>query len=196
MLYHSTTKRPLYAHVWRKDVFGFYCEPEWVSERLFAVEKFFGSIWDPACGLGRIVEAARRASYDTRATDIVDRGYAHSNLLDFLQEDQPRADNIVCNPPFNLCERFVRRALALTSGNGKVAIIWLTRRLNAAHWLAETPLACIYLLTPRPSMPPGNVILAGEKPGGGTQDFCWLVWQHGYVGPPAMRWLHRDRSIP
>src|SRR5215831_7367744 len=71
-------------------------------------------------------------------------------------------------------------------------MIWLTRRLNAARWLAETPLARVYLLTPRPSMPPGQVILAGEKPGGGTQDFCWLVFDHAYKGPPALHWLHRD----
>jgi hypothetical protein len=72
--------------------------------------------------------------------------------------------------------------------------IWLTRRLNAARWLSHTPLARIYLLTPRPSMPPGHVILAGEKPGGGSQDFCWLVWSRHHIGPPKLHWLHRDKE--
>jgi hypothetical protein len=45
---------------------------------------------------------------------------------------------------------------------GKIAMIWLARRLNAARWLQDTPLARVYLLTPRPSMPPGHVILAGR----------------------------------
>ena len=54
---HSTC-RPLAAHIWAKDKLGFYIEPQWCSERLFAVEKFAGNIWDPACGLGRIIEAA------------------------------------------------------------------------------------------------------------------------------------------
>jgi hypothetical protein len=168
----NSNRRPRHAGVWAKDVLGFYVEPNWVSERLFAREKFSGSVWDPACGIGLIPEAARRAG--------------------FLQEDQPRADNVVSNPPFDFCAQFVCHALALTSGNGKVAMIWLARRLNAARWLADTPLARIYLLTPRPSMPPGNVILRGEKPGGGTQDFCWLVWQHSHVGAPTVHWLHRD----
>jgi len=39
--------------------------------------------------------------------------------------------------------------------------------LNAAHWLQGTPLRRISLLTPRPSMPPGHIIAAGSKPGGG-----------------------------
>ena len=104
--------------------------------------------------------------------------------------ESPRARNIVCNPPFDLCDQFVRRALHLAGG--KVAMIWLARRLNAARWLANTPLARAYLLTPRPSMPPGHVIAAGEKPGGGTQDFCWLIFSHKHKGPPTLHWLCRD----
>jgi len=58
-------------------------------------------------------------------------------------------------------------------------------------WLVNSPLARVYLLTPRPSMPPGQVILAGEKPGGGTQDFVWLVFERDHVGPAHLRWLRR-----
>jgi len=183
--------RPLAAHVWKKEPDGFYVEPEWCSVRLFEVEKFAGTIWDPACGIGRVVEAARRAGYRTIATDIVDRGCPQFNgPLDFLDDcGGIVVANIVTNPPFTQCDRFVRRAMSVTTN--KIAMIWLTRRLNAARWLQDTPLARIYLLTPRPSMPPGHVILAGEKPGGGKQDFCWLVFECGHAGPPDVRWLHR-----
>jgi hypothetical protein len=71
-------------------------------------------------------------------------------------------------------------------------MIWLVPRLNAARWLADTPLARVWLLTPRPSMPPGHVIANGEKPGGGSQDFAWLVWEQGYRGKPELGWLRRD----
>lgn len=169
---------------------GVYIEPQ-CNERLFEVEKFKGAIWDPACGIGRVAEAARRAGYRTIATDMIDRGYPRLDAcIDFFCCESPRTQNIVCNPPFDICDHFVRRALHLASG--KVAMIWLARRLNAARWLANTPLACIYLLTPRPSMPPGHVIAAGEKPGGGTQDFCWLVFSHKHKGPPTLHWLCRD----
>lgn len=188
-----STRRPLAAHIWAKEELGFYVEPSWCSACLFDAEKFTGGIEDPGCGIGRIVESARRAGYRTVAGDIVDRGYPRlDHCEDFLRREFSRAQNIVCNPPFNICDRFVRHALKLTSGtNGKVAMIWLARRLNAARWLANTPLARVYLLTPRPSMPPGVVILRGEKPGGGTQDFVWLVFDRNYVGLPELRWLHR-----
>jgi hypothetical protein len=48
------------------------------------------------------------------------------------------------------------------------------------------------LLTPRPSMPPAEVILRGDKPVGGRVDFCWLVLEPGHEGPATMEWLHRE----
>jgi hypothetical protein len=70
------------------------------------------------------------------------------------------------------------------------------RRLNAARWLEQTPLARVWLLTPRPSMPAGQYVLDGGKVGGGKQDFCWLVWEHGYQGKLEIGWLHRDGDNP
>ena len=62
------------------------------------------------------------------------------------------------------------------------------RRLPAARWLGHLPLETIYLLTPRPSMPPGTWIAAGNIPGGGREDFCWLVFNKraGAVAPLAL----------
>ena len=112
---------------------------------------------------------------------------------DFLKVTHPMSDydiSVVCNPPFDHVQEFCEHALDL--GATKVAMICLVRRLNAAHWLQELPLRRIWLLTPRPSMPPGKWIMAGNKPGGGTQDSCWLVFERGYAGKPEINWLHRD----
>jgi hypothetical protein len=70
------------------------------------------------------------------------------------------------------------------------------RRLPAARWLESLPLETIYLLTPRPSMPPGSWILAGNIPSGGLQDFCFLVFNK-ITTPiaPRIRWLHRERNL-
>jgi hypothetical protein len=194
-LFGGEDRRARDTHIWRKEANGFYVEPAWCSQRLFQIEAFTKSIWDPCCGLGRIAESARRAGYETFASDIVDRGYPHfGGCLDFLQCERPRGANFVFNPPFDRVEQFVRHALSMIrpTEKSKVAAIFLQRRLNAAHWLAELPLTRVYLLTPRPSMPPGHVITAGEKPKGGSQDFCWLVFSPRQKGPPELRWLHRD----
>lgn len=168
-----------------------YVEPEWVSERLFAMEVFSGKIWDPACGFGRIVVSALGAGYEAYGSDLVDRGW-DSTTQDFFWYDYSH-DNIVTNPPFNVAREFAGHALK--RARLKVAMIFPTARLNAARWLEQTPLRRIWLLTPRPSMPPGSHILSGGKVGGGKSDYCWLVWRQGYEGAPEVRWLRRDKEI-
>lgn len=188
---HTEPVRERRSHIWKRETHDFYVEPCWVSERLFEVESFKGAVQDPCCGWGRIPEAAKRARLTATGADLVDRGYADGTVKDFFASTQ-RHDNIVCNPPFSgdTTQRFAQHALTLA--RSKVAIISLVAKLNAAHWLRRTPLRRIWLLTPRPSMPPGHVIAAGEKPGGGKKDFCWLIFEVGYTGPWETKHLHRD----
>jgi hypothetical protein len=184
--------RPEASHIWQREEHEHYVEPEWCSKRLFEVEKFEGPIWDPCCGFGRIPDAARAAGHFVRASDIADRGYEPEGgkIVKSFFDSTLGCKNIVCNPPFDIFQRFATHALSVSTH--KVAMIWLVRTLPAARWLRQTPLARIHLLTPRPSMPPGHVITAGEKPGGGKQDFCWLVWDKRHTGPATIGWLHRD----
>lgn len=186
---------PIKAHSWQREAQEHYVEPHWCSERLFQEEKFAGPIWDPCCGFGRIPDSAAACGLASEGTDIVDRGWRRfSGRLDFLSATRISGlgdFDVVCNPPFNIAGRFARHALDL-EGSRKVAMIFPTARLNAAHWLKGTPLLRVWLMTPRPSMPPGHVITAGERPQGGKMDFCWLVWTKGYAGAPVIGWLRRD----
>ena len=177
------------SHIWQREEHEHYVEPQWCSQRLFAVEKFEGTIDDPCCGFGRIPASGAAAGYRVRARDIDDRGFAGCEVQDFLKCGDT-LDNVVSNPPFDIFQPFALHALKLA--RRKVAMIWLVRTLPAARWLRDTPLSKVLLLTPRPSMPPGHVIAAGEKPGGGKQDFCWLVWDKDHDGPATIGWLHRD----
>ena len=165
-----------------------FVEPSWVSERLFDEERFIGTIYDPACGFGHIVISALKAGHAAYGSDITHRGW-DSTPQDFMRH-RDMHDNLVFNPPFDDIEGFVEHALA--RARRKVAFIIPTARLNAARWLRCMPLQRIWLLTPRPSMPPGHVITSGGKITGGKSDYAWAVLEHGYRGKPELRWLHRD----
>jgi hypothetical protein len=183
--------KKLDAHVWEREENEHYVEPEWCSRRLFQEEQFIGLVDDPCCGFGTIPKAAIALGMGATGSDIIDRGSGLANfeVADFLRSDWSR-DNIVCNPPFNIASRFAERALSVASR--KVAMVFPTARLNAAHWLHNTPLRRVWMMTPRPSMPPGHVIAAGGKPGGGKMDFCWLIWDRDHAGAAEIRWLKRD----
>jgi hypothetical protein len=195
------------THIWEADPHGHYPEPLWTSARLFEVESFGGKgtlILDPCSGWGRIPYNAVAAGYSAIGMDIVDRQHeplAHNGFEfirgDFLKDPLP-IDSVwsaVFNPPFtgDCIQEFVERALAIVKY--KVAALVPIRRLPAAHWIERKPLESIWILTPRPSLPPASYIRAGNEPGGGGQDFAWLIFNlQTLIDSPRTRWLHRDRG--
>jgi hypothetical protein len=198
MINHSTpkiqdhpAKRSRRSHIWDRALHDHYLEPEWVDIGLFKVEEFNRRRLptDPCCGIGRVASAAKAAGYRVEACDIVDRGFPSTKVGNFLQRKAPLAQ-AAGNPPFDQLEAFARHALHL--GASKVALIIRVASLNAAHWLSDLPLRRVWLLTPRPSMPPAYVILNGERPGRGWDDFAWLIFEEGYTGKAEIDWLHRD----
>jgi hypothetical protein len=176
------------SHIFQRDALEHYVEESWCSKRLFDVEKFEGHIVDPACGWGIIVVNALIAGYCAAGSDIVDRGHDYP-ARDFLKTDH-QYDNIVTNPPFDCIAGFTTQCVLRSKR--KAAVILPLARMPAAHWLEGLPLARVWLLTPRPSMPPGSYIAAGGRVGGGRVDYCWLVFEHGYTGKSTIDWLHRD----
>lgn len=191
------------SHVWVRSEGDWYIEPAWCSERLFEDERFDGEIVDPACGVGTIVGAALRAGHEAVGCDKVSRGFGNFPIHDFMLAEWrcgDRPDNIVSNPPFKLCRikdglvSFPK--LALQRARRKVALLLPTDWIQGdkrARWLAETPLYRVYFMCPRPSMPPGEAVLAGAKAEGGKQDFAWFVWLQGFEGTATVHWLFRDR---
>ena len=199
---HTMTDAPvaLKAHKWPRDPNDWYVEPAWCSARLFDVEKFGPVIYDPACGIGTIVMSAKVAGMRARGSDYIARWSSQQDHVywrrDFLEPALVDKDDacIVSNPPFKCARRFVERALETAAP--KIAFLlplsWLTGATRS-KWLQTTPLAHVWVLTPRPSMPPGTQSVIFEEPvGGGEVDFAWFVWRRDHAGPPTLGWLDRD----
>lgn len=185
------------SSIWEREANDWYIEPDWVSARLFEEESFEGCITDPAAGSGRIIRSAHAAGYRTLAFDITDRGIAYYAIINYL-ENNTRNENVVSNPPFGIAEQFVAHALRYTER--KVAMLLPANWVQGdkrSRWLEGTPLRRVWFITPRPSMPPGHVVAAGGKPGNGTTDYAWFVWQRGYDGAREIRWLRKgDAKLP
>jgi hypothetical protein len=191
--------RPRRTHIFECAEREHYVDPVWCSARLFDVEDFGGPgarILDPACGWGRILRTGTDAGYKMHGADIVDTRRLDARdtpftVRDFLKTPPPdRFTGVSSNPPFDAIEAFCRRALEIAEY--KVAMISPLPRLPAARWLNSLPLKKVYLLQPRPSMPPAEYLESGQKPGGGRPEFCWLVFEKGWVGSPELKWLCRD----
>ena len=183
------------SHIFEKEANEHYVEQEWVGRRLFEVETFTGEVCDPCCGFGNMMEGARAAGLEVRPFDLINRGYEHLwGTRDFLTSNR-RFTNFAFNPPFGLMREFTEHAVRLCER--KVAVVMPARRLNAAmHWMLRLPLARIYFLTPRPSMPPGPLYAElkakGKEPSGDTKDYVIALYVKNFEGEPVTRLLHRD----
>lgn len=192
------------SNLWEREKNDWYCEPTWCSARLFEEEAFEGNVIDPSCGGGNIIKSALSAVYSAYGYDIVERSGFVERVQDFMSSDWAcpwPVDNIVSNPPFGLCDSKGGRVgyveLALRRAGRKVAMLLPANWVQGdkrSRWIETTPLRKVLFITPRPSMPPGHVIAAGEKPGNGTTDYAWFIWENGFDGRPEIGWLRRERE--
>ena len=179
---------------YERDEHDWYLDPEFCTEFLMDKVYFEGPIYDPACGQGNILNVFDSRGYVTTGCDIVDRGWPKMYpTADFLRDDRIHMGlirNIVCNPPYKLAERFIRRSLAVA--HGQIAILtrldFLGSQKRYDLFQGTNPRPFLVLvLSRRPSMPPGwKDEVKGE---GGQQDYCWVCWDAtGFNMNTQIRW--------
>lgn len=181
----------------RRHDMDFYIEPIWTVEALLDAYEWPAPpyiSWDPACGSQTIPNALRARGMVCFATDAADRG--QGAIHDFLGMAPPPfgpVDNIITNPPYGVAQAFVERALTIATCNVAVLVqakFCYSQRRHALF--TEHPPARLFFLSTRPSMPPGDKLLAGTvEAKGGKMDYLWIVWSRLHRGPTEARWLLR-----
>lgn len=202
-----TTQSPQKRSGYDRADLDFYIEPQWTVELLLDREPFDGLTWDPACGSGTIPAAFEARGLDVRASDLVDRGWPETVLHDFLgngwvDPDQLPVvvDNIVTNPPYGrgvTARRFVETARQIAQR--KVAVFVRGDFLfsqGRRHLLSDA--ARVYVLSKRPSCPPGDAYLRGEiEAKGGQHDYCWVLWDAEHTGATEVCWvMPEEEALP
>lgn len=167
----------------------FYPTPPEGTRALLSVERFVGTIWEPACGDGAISKALKASGYVVVSTDLINRGYGTSGI-NFLSETASRARNIITNPPYGsgLADAFAQHALRLVAPTGG-SVAMLLNLASLAHpsrhrfWTKRPP-AAVYILDELTCWP--NGIASGFA---AEHRYCWAVWKPGHVGRPVLWWL-------
>lgn len=167
-----------------------YVEPRWAVEALKDRVQFLGGVHDPCCGMGMIP-----AVLNGSGADKVDRGYGFPTI-DFLTDASNYA-NIVTNPPYGkeVIGKILDRAFALALDRVAV-LVQLSFLASQGRWaLFENrdlypPVERVIIFSRRPSMPPGSLLAehGEEVRGGGSKDYCWIVWRKHHRAPPIIEW--------
>lgn len=161
----------------------FYPTPAWGTAALLRHVKFAGTILEPCCGDGAMAEVLEKYGYGVHAFDLHDRGYG--KVQDFLKFNRT-VDNIVTNPPFNIAELVLSRALQLASY--KVCLLLRLPFLESAKRYAlfkRRPPEKVLVFSERLSIYPKGKSMKN----GGTTPYAWFVWNRHYKGPTTIEWI-------
>jgi hypothetical protein len=182
----SGNRPTLSGEVYSRSPNDFYTEPKWAVEALFNAVRFVGPIHDGACGGGNIPTVARDMGIGGTGADVVDRGFGEVGV-DFLKDDRSWS-NIVTNPPFQLCEQFIRHALQVAEH--KVAVLvrlaFLEGQDRRERLFVPHPPARVLVFSRRVSMPPGGMSIKAE---GGKTAYAWIIWSADWDGPTQLGWI-------
>jgi hypothetical protein len=125
-------------------------------------------IWEPACGTGEMSEVLKRYASEVISTDLRYTGYGEGGV-EYLTTTKRPCTAIITNPPFNLADKFILRAV---NEANVVAML-----LKSQYWHAKKRLNLFTLYKPSAILPltwRPDFTKGGE--GSPTMDMIWTVW--------------------
>ena len=153
-------------------------------------------IWEPACGEGHIARELEKHGYTVKSSDIVDRGYGE--VADFLTSDQIWDGDILTNPPFKLAADFIEHAMKLLT-DGRLAVFLLKvqflETVKRAELFRRCGLKYLAVNSERVCCAKNGEFDEYFKQAengayrGGTQLFCWYIFEKGFSGEPTIKWI-------
>lgn len=159
-------------------------------EALLKLESFNHYIWEPACGAGHISKVLEKAGYDVISSDLIYRGYGEKESLDFLEYKDQIEDDIITNPPYSLAQEFVEKSLEITKPGAKIAMLLKIQFLEGkarAKLFKKYPPKVIYVFSERQVCAKNGEF---EKIKGSAVCYAWFIWEKGFKGDPAIKWIN------
>lgn len=169
----------------------YYATPPKAVEELLKREPFNHYVWECAVGGGHIADVLKQNGFNVKCSDIVDRGYADTEVADFLHTERDKNDfarDIITNPPYSMATEFVKHALDISMDSTKVAMFLKIQFLETKkryELFKEYPPKKIYVFVNRVNCGKNGVF--GKE--SSAVCYCWFVWEKGYKGKPTVDWI-------
>ena len=142
---------------------------------------------EPAANRGHMVKPLKEYFADVEGTDIHNYG-AGFPVEDYLFGYPPQMrDWTITNPPFQLAEQFISRAL-VSSFRGVavlVRIAFLEGARRHTNLYSVTPPSLVLQFSERVVMHKGKLSAKGST----ATAYGWLVWRDGHSGPTELDWI-------
>lgn len=174
-----------------RETDDYYATPPYIVEELLKRESFNTYVWEPAVGGGHVADILKQHGHNVKCSDIIDRKYPNTEIIDFLHTDRDKSDysrDIITNPPYKLATEFVQHALDISMDSTKVAMFLKIQFLETKKrydLFKKYPPKKVYVCVERVTCGK-NGIFAKES---SAVCYAWFVWEKGYKGPPIIDWI-------
>ncbi len=181
-----------------RELNDYYATEPKALELLLELEKFSPYVWECACGEGHLSKVLEEHGYKVRSSDIIDRGYPNTEVLDFfdvnkgdLQSDFPR--DIITNPPYKFAKEFVEQALDISMDSTKIAMFLKVQFLEGKarrKLFDKHPPKVIYVASSRLLCAKNGEFQKMRDGGGSAVAYAWFIWEKGYKGNTTIKWFN------
>lgn len=176
----------------------YYATPLIALKKLWENIVFESPVYDPCVGGGHINNFFEEKGIDTYGSDIIDRGWPNTHILDFttatkeeLYSFLPSTFVIVTNPPYKkqLPIIFVNKGLEILPNEGKMIMLLPLRFLESQSryekiFSKNPPKEIIIFVDRINCWKNGNPKLEN-----GAICYCWYIWEKGFKGNPIIKWI-------
>jgi len=151
------------------------------------------SLWEVSCGGGHISSVLENRGYSVKSSDIVDRGFKGTEIINFLTikpKDINWNGDIITNPPFKFAENFVRQAFNILKDGNKLFLFLKIQFLESKarkSLFNKYPLKYIYVYSERQRTAKNGDF--DKYINGNTLCFAWFIWEKGFKGDTILRWI-------
>lgn len=156
--------------------------------------KLSKNIWEPACGDCGLSDVLNKREYSVFSSDIVNRGSMLQHLtIDFFKMTEPWDGDILTNPPYSMATQFVQHSLELVTDHRYVIMFLKIQFLESQNrydsLFSQCNLKYVYVNSNRYNTAKnGDFDKYKAAP---ALCYCWFIFQKGFKGEPAIRWIHK-----
>ncbi len=158
---------------------------------LLSKEHFNSNIWECACGEGHLSDVLKAAGYTVFSSDIVDRGYKETEIINFLEFKEVNSMDIITNPPYKYAKEFVKHALDMSVDGTKIAMFLKLTFLESQsrkELFREYPFRTLYVSSARLRCAKNGEFEKYRKNSTAVA-YGWYVWVKGFKGKPVIEWI-------
>lgn len=176
----------------------YYATEPRALELLLNLEKFSPYVWECACGEGHLSNVLKKRGYNVKSSDIIDRGYEGTEVIDFLNVKKKDIKNniprdIITNPPYKYAKDFVERAIDISMDSTKIAMFLKVQFLEGKarrELFDKYPPKVIYVASSRLLCAKNGDFEKMRQGGGSAVAYAWFIWEKGYTGDTIVRWFN------